>query len=165
MRTVVIGIGNPILCDDGAGPWVARALGERLRNHDDIDVKELHAGGIRVMESMIGYDRAIIVDAMVTGELEPGGTRELSIDETAISRHIFSTHDTGLSDAMALGRAAGLSLPRDIAIWGIEAANVGEFGETLSPAVTGAANRLIDRLADQLGAKTNRQHGETGDQA
>ena len=72
MKSVIIGMGNPLLTDDGVGASVVKEIGGKLREQDDVDCLELYTGGIRLMEAMAGYDRAYVVDAMVTGEHKPG---------------------------------------------------------------------------------------------
>jgi hydrogenase maturation protease len=143
--TLVVGLGNPILGDDGVGWRVAEAVREKL---DDpaVDVLCLSLGGLALMERLVGYRRALIVDAMATGApagtlhgLDMDGMNELGIHHTA------SVHDLSLATAIALGRELGLDLPAEIRVVGVEAAPEFEFGEALSapvgravPAATGA---------------------------
>jgi hypothetical protein len=72
--TVVIGLGNPILGDDGVGLRVAQALRAEFAGVAGVVIKELHAGGLRVMDAIAGYERAVIVDAMCTGARCPGAS-------------------------------------------------------------------------------------------
>ena len=67
MRTLVLGLGNPLLGDDAVGLKVAALVRERLDGAPGVDVLEEEAGGLRLMERMTGYDRAVLVDAAVTG--------------------------------------------------------------------------------------------------
>jgi len=66
-KTIVIGLGNPILTDDGVGVKIAyeleRAIGPNLPSN--LTITEASVGGLRLMELLIGYDRAILVDAIV----------------------------------------------------------------------------------------------------
>ncbi len=65
MKTLVVGLGNPILTDDGVGVKVAYEVEKVVSatSREDIDVIEASAGGLRLMELMIGYDRLILIDA------------------------------------------------------------------------------------------------------
>lgn len=138
-RTLVVGLGNPILGDDGVGWRVAEQVRERV-DTTDVDVLCLSLGGLALMEHLTGYRRAIIVDAMTTGapigtlhringrEVDGGGD-ELRIQHTA------SVHDLSLSVALAMGRELGLDLPTDIQVVGVEATPEFDFGETLSDEV------------------------------
>ena len=130
--TVVIGLGNPILGDDAVGLHVARALKAELAGVAGVVVRELHAGGLRVMDALAGFERAVIVDAMSGGALRPGSVRRLAVEELGRARNLASTHDTNLPTALELGRMLGLRMPHDVAVFGIEALEVETFGEELT---------------------------------
>jgi len=146
--TVVIGLGNPILRDDAVGLHVARAFADELGDTDGIDVKELHAGGIRVLDAIDGYDNAVIVDAMCTGGLEPGCVRELDLTDLGTVRNLSSMHDTNLPTALALGEMLGMQMPATVTVFGIEAVDVENFGETLSEGVERSVSEAV-RLIKQ----------------
>ena len=64
MKTLVIGLGNPILTDDGAGIYTARAVQNALPDGTDVDVIEVSVGGLTLMEAMIGYEHVILIDTL-----------------------------------------------------------------------------------------------------
>jgi hydrogenase maturation protease len=133
--TLVVGLGNPILGDDGVGWRVAEAVKARL-DDSAVDVICLSLGGLALMEHLAGYRRAIIVDAMTTGAA-PGSLHSLSaseMDELSV-QHTASVHDLSLSAALVFGRKLGLELPEDIRVIGVEAEPDFDFGETLSAPV------------------------------
>jgi hydrogenase maturation protease len=150
MKTVIIGLGNPFLRDDGVGNRVAEMLKKRLAEHPTIDVLELSAGGLRLMEALVGYHRSIIIDAMRTGRYRPGTVRKLAPDDLEMSLHSSSTHDTSLARALASGRHLGLVLPRQIVFWGIEARECHTFGEMLSPEVARAVPVTVAAVLEDL---------------
>jgi hydrogenase maturation protease len=155
MKTVVVGLGNTILTDDGVGIRVVRALKQRVPH---ADVVELGAGGIRLLDVLPGYDRAFIVDAMVTGAIVAGQFRCFSLDDlgrkTAHTCNTLCVHDMDLPTAIALGRLAGLSLPEEIVIWGVEASDVESFGETLSASVEAAVPVVVEEVFRELVRKS-----------
>lgn len=143
MKTIVIGLGNPILGDDGAGWRVAQKVRSRLSS--DIDVAFLSLGGISLMEQLIGYDRVILVDAFLSDE-EPGLIHVATLREIPnySAFHIISAHDTSLQTAVQLGKALGAQLPDDITIVGISIKRVYDFSEELSPPVEEAIPRAAE---------------------
>ena len=151
MKTIVVGMGNPILSDDGIGIRVAHELKRRVPG---ADVVELGAGGIRLLDVLPGYERVLIVDAMVTGEIACGKFRRFSLDElqrkTARTCNTLCVHDMDLPTAMALGRLAGMDLPGEVVIWGVEAGDVENFGETLSPPVEAAVPIVVEEMVREL---------------
>jgi hydrogenase maturation protease len=148
MSVVVIGIGNPYRGDDAAGCAVV----ERLRRLAPgvAECVEAQVGGIRLMEAMAGYDKAYLVDATETGA-PPGAIHESRC--LVESRNTASSHDGTLAEALELGRAAGLRLPDEIRVWGIEAGSLENFQEALTPAVARSVELVADRIARILGAR------------
>ncbi len=150
IRTLVIGLGNPLVSDDSVGLRVAKALRARLAGGADVVVVEDYWGGLRLMEQMIGFDRAVVVDAICTGA-PPGTIHHLTTDAIATQRSA-SAHDVNLPTALAFGREAGAHLPadRDVFLVGIEAEDVVNFGEQCTPAVAAAIPRAVDEVVRLL---------------
>lgn len=156
-RTVVIGVGNTTLRDDGVGVLVAREIARRLDGREDAEVIDLGAGGLRLMEAMAGYDRAIVLDALMTGVVAPGTTVELQLGDLVAARNLGCVHDMNLPVALEWGRAVGVSLPVEIRLFGIEAADVATYGETLTPPVAAAVPELAARVLSLI---SRAQRGE-----
>ena len=160
MRTLVVGLGNPILGDDGAGWRVAEAVrtqlpspsGRGVGGEGEIEVDCFALGGLSLMERLVGYDRAIIVDAVATGQ-PPGTVSRFRLDELPdfSTAHTSAAHDTSLQNALRVGRTMGAHLPGEVIVVGVEAQSVYDFSETLSPPVAAAvpvAARLVLELLE-----------------
>ncbi|HEY5512964.1 MAG TPA: hydrogenase maturation protease [Geomonas sp.] len=146
---VIIGMGNPLLSDDGVGIAVARAVAQRLRGRMNLTVTELHTGGFRLMEAMAGFQRAVVVDAMLSGAT-PGTLQRFDPKGFVTTKNTFSSHDTDFATAYDLGRMAGVPLPEQVSFWGIEAREFDLFGERfsdeVSAAVPGAVNLIVAEI-------------------
>jgi len=152
-RTLIIGLGNPLLRDDAVGLQVARRVRAALAGRDDAEVVEESCGGLRLMERMVGYDRAILIDA-IRGDRTPGTV--LTLDPREVhTQHSASAHDVNLPTALALGRRTGARLPSDdqLRIIAIEVEDVETFGEEMTPAVEAA----VPRAAAQVLAEFDRE--------
>ena len=132
MKTLIMGLGNPLLRDDSVGLRLVKELKGLLADNPDIELIEDYWGGLRLMEQMVGYDRAIIMDAIRTGA-SPGTIHLLSPEDIPTQRSA-SAHDVNLPTALEFGRQAGAHLPtsENILLVGIEAADVQTFDENLS---------------------------------
>ena len=150
MKTLVLGLGNPLVSDDSAGLRVAAELKSLLADRPDVEVAEDYWGGLRLMERMVGYDRAIVVDAICTGA-KPGTIHHLSPDSIATQRSA-SAHDVNLPTALEFGRRAEMPLPanENILLIGIEAEDVLTFAEECTPAVREAIPRAIQAVIQAL---------------
>ncbi len=152
MKTLVLGLGNPILTDDGAGIHVLRAVAARWSG-DGLDFQEASVGGLRLLEVIAGYDRLILVDAIQTPDGAPGQIHRLTPDDLRASLHAGSTHDLSFQDALAWGRRMGMALPPSerISIIAIEAEDVLTFGETLTSGVARALPRAVSVVFAEIG--------------
>jgi hydrogenase maturation protease len=145
--TIVVGLGNPILGDDGAGWLVADAVEVALGgSRPDVTVERLAVGGLTLMEHLVGFRRAILVDAVVIGADPPGTVRRLPLEALPDGEagHLDSAHDATLRAALDAGRALGAPMPEDLEIVTIEAARVLEVGETPTPEVARAVPIAAD---------------------
>lgn len=151
--TLIVGLGNPILGDDGVGWRVAEEVGRRLTDAaTPVEVDCVSLGGLSLMERLIGYDCAILIDAVRTGHGPIGAVSRFALgdlpDQSA--GHLSAAHDTSLQTALQVGRAMGARLPARITIVGVEAYNIYEFSEELSPPVAAAVPRAADLVLESL---------------
>ena len=89
------------------------------------------------MERLDGYDRAILVDAVLGSADAPGSVwcRALGDVVTASASHLDSSHDASLPQALAAGRALGAALPEEVLVVGVCIARGDVFGDGLSEPV------------------------------
>jgi len=149
MKTLVLGLGNPILSDDGVGFRIARGLKGRLADRE-VTVAEASLAGFDLLDLLIGYNRAIIIDAIQTDEGKPGSVYRLSLDEFDAASHAPFCHGVNLTTAIRLGRQLGLNLPSRIDIFAVEAIDVSTFGEDLSPEVEMGVPVCLGMIAREL---------------
>jgi hydrogenase maturation protease len=154
MKTLVIGLGNPLITDDSVGLRVIQQLQPLLADRADVEVSEDYWGGLRLMERMIGFDAAIIIDAIRTGA--PAGTIHLLTPDGIATQRSASAHDVNLSTALEFGRQAGAPLPKNsqILLVGIEVDDILTFGEQCTPAVQAAIPQAIEAVLESLSTIT-----------
>jgi len=149
MRTVVLGVGNPILSDDGVGIHVARQL-KRIVNDPNVTVDEALTGGMNLLDMIIGYDKAILIDAVKLKEGEAGDIERFSIEDfdTVACRN---PHDASLSAAVRYAKKMGENrIPNEIVIIGVKVKDSISFGEELSPKVAEAVPRAVEMALSEL---------------
>jgi hydrogenase maturation protease len=147
MKTLVVGLGNSLLTDDGVGIYVAHALAAR-RLPPNVEVVETSLGGLRLLDAMGGYERVVLVDAIQTAGGRPGQLHRLGPNDLCTSRHAGCSHDMTLPVALALGRQLGMVLPADenLAIVAIEVDEVLTFGERCTPEVEAAIPLAVEQV-------------------
>ena len=137
MKTIIIGLGNPILGDDGVGWKVIEEVSQNLPRDVSVGIECLSVGGLGLMEHLIGYDRAILVDSFIADAEDVGSIliRKLNELPNYSAFHITSAHDTSLQNAIQLGREMGAKLPEEVIVIGVAIQRISEFGENISPLV------------------------------
>ena len=151
-HVLVIGLGNPILGDDGVGWRVAEHVGTLLAGDARIEVDCLAVGGLSLMERMLGYGRVILVDSIETGASPEGTVSAFSLNDLANPRlgHSASVHDASLGTALETANAMGGVIPRRVDIVAIEARSCHDFSEELSPLVAAAVPIAAQQVLDLL---------------
>ena len=151
MKSLVVGLGNPILGDDGVGWKIAEEVKKHLTPDLPVYIDFLSLGGISLMEHLIGYERAILIDA-VTSDQEIGSVIVSNLNEMPdySAFHITSAHDTSLQNALKLGKSMGVSLPKEIIVVGIATDHIYDFSEALSPAVARAIPKATEIVINLL---------------
>ncbi len=153
-KTLILGLGNPILGDDGVGWKVAEAV-QLLVAHRDLPVEVDFAalGGLSLMERVLGYSRVILVDSLETG-LDPIGTvRSMPLADLAnpSAGHSASAHDASLMTALETARSMGGETPSRVDVVTIEAKMTYEFSEQLSPQIAAAVSVATQEVLKLLG--------------
>jgi len=158
-RILVIGLGNPILGDDGVGWRIADEISKWLLTTEDtvqdaVAVECVSLGGLSLMEHMIGYDNVILIDALESGLYPAGTIREFPLAELPdpSAGHSTSTHDTTLLNALNTGKIMGIALPSIITVLAVETLNCYEFSENLSPPISAAIPATVDHVKAILSA-------------
>lgn len=161
-KTLVLGLGNPILRDDGVG-WRVVDAARREIVDERVEFDCVALGGLALMERLIGYDRAVLVDAIQTERGAAGTVYALTLDDLP-TLHADAVHDASLKEALELGRRLGARLPAGIAIVAVEAGDVFDFGEQLSPAVEAAVPEAVECVlsAIRLGVSEGFEGGTRG---
>ncbi len=148
-RTLLLGLGNPILSDDGVGIEVAERIRERLNQRDDVDVLEASVGGLGLLDYVIGYERLILVDSIRTAAGSPGALHRLELADLDSTIHSTSPHDTNFATAIEFGKRCGLEVPRTIVIYAIEIEDNSSFSEQLTPCVERMVPSIVDAIVGE----------------
>ena len=147
MRPLVLGLGNELLADDAVGILAARDLSERLGAQ--ADVVESSLSGLALLDLLIGYRRAIMIDAIHTGRASPGTITRLSRED--LSRVLAPTpHYAGLPELFALARRLELEFPQELVIFAVEVEDPLTVGGPMTPAVRRALPGLVELVQSQV---------------
>jgi hydrogenase maturation protease len=149
VKTLVLGIGNPILSDDGVGIHIARLLKDK--ELPGITVDELAASGLELLDIIQGYDKLVIIDAIETRGSKPGQLHILAEEDFEKSIHGSSPHGINIATALALGRKlVPDKMPKEVVFFAVEAKDLVNVSENLTPEVERAIPNIVERIEKEL---------------
>ncbi len=143
-RTIVLGLGNPILGDDGIGCSVAEFIGDRLQENSGVTVLSTSVSPIRLIDEISGHHRLIIIDSITTGQAEPGELLEIEFRKQ--SAFPISAHHFSIEQLQDIGRSLGLPMPEYVKVYGIEITRPEVYESSISPAL----RDLLPELAEEI---------------
>ncbi len=148
MKTLVLGVGNILLSDEGVGVHLIRLLRERYDFPPEVEILDGGTLGLDLLPYVEAANRLLIVDAVQMDAL-PGTVVRLEGEEVpAVLSLKYSPHQVGLSDLLAAARLLGRS-PPEVVLWGIQPASL-EVGLELSPTVAAQAETLLRNVLAEL---------------
>jgi len=149
VKVLVLGVGNPILSDDGVGIHVAREL--KKGEMHGVDVEELAASGLELLDVVRGYDKVVIIDAIQTTKGKPGELYVLEEKDFEKSIHGSSPHGINIATALALGRKlVPNEMPKEVVFFAVEAEDLVNVSERLTPKVARALPRIVEKVRTEL---------------
>jgi len=162
-RTVVLGLGNPVLSDDGVGLAVAAELQRLLAEAPvrGVDVLATTRAGFELIDILRGYARAILVDCIVLPDPQPGRVCRLTVEDVSGCARLVSAHEISVGTALRLAEQMGIPMPVEVEIIAVEAGDASTIAEGLTPAV----QTTVDPLAREIyeGLKRNAPASEPPD--
>lgn len=144
-KTLVLGVGNPILSDDGVGIHIVKKLQKKFQYYPHLEFDELSTGGLSLAERFIGYRNVLMIDAMALQDGIPGDVYRLTIEDFKNTIHTYCAHDCNLATAYEILKEelGAEKMPENVVIIGIEVEIYNEFSETLSETVQKALPEAI----------------------
>jgi hydrogenase maturation protease len=118
-KTLVLGIGNDILTDDGIGPKLCDFLKEEFYDKP-IEFEKLNVGGLEILEFIQGYETVIFLDAIKTVDGQIGEVYLYTPNDFRETLHLSNLHDTNFITALELGRSLDFKIPKNMYIIAVE---------------------------------------------
>ena len=146
-KTMVLGVGNLLLSDEGVGVHVVRKLME-MALPPRVEVVDGGVRGLGLMGTVAGADCLIVIDA-VRGGGPPGSIYRFDVEDLTKSPQMYkmSVHEVGILDVLHVSRLVGQT--PNTTIIGIEPKSL-EMGMDLSPEIQAKVPRVIELILDEL---------------
>ena len=148
-KTLILGLGNILLRDEGLGVHLVERLKEQYKFPDEVQIVDGGTLGLDLLPYLEGVGRLLVVDAVVF-DAEPGRLIRLEGDAIPYQSVLkVSPHQAGLQDLFAMARLQGC-LPPTVVVWGMQPASFHEWGMTLTGVVEARLADLMDAVLAEL---------------
>nr|HID14165.1 HyaD/HybD family hydrogenase maturation endopeptidase [Anaerolineae bacterium] len=147
-KTLVLGVGNLLLSDDGVGVHTIRRLQEVAQLPEEVQVVDGGTSGLDLLHYLEGVSHLLIVDAVEKGK-EPGTLTRMAGEQVPAYLSLkMSPHEIGLPDMLFAAKLRDL-YPDEVVIWGVQPATT-EVGLDLSPPVAARVDVLVEKILEEL---------------
>ncbi|MEJ5338218.1 MAG: HyaD/HybD family hydrogenase maturation endopeptidase [Aquificaceae bacterium] len=148
MKTLVLGVGNILLSDEGLGVRVVEELRKNYRFFPEVELMDGGTLGMDLLYFMEGFERLLLVDA-VLGGCAPGTLYRFEGEEVkAYFRKKVSAHELGVQEVLALAQMLGRA-PREIVLLGMEPESL-DISLELSETVKSRLDELVSGVLKEL---------------
>lgn len=150
MKTIILGVGNQILGDDGVGVHISNELKKYIKN-PNVTIDEAITGGMNLLDLILGYDKAIILDAVKSEKDKHGVVQRIPINDFK-AMHSCNPHDVSLIEAIEIAKKMGENrIPKEIIIIGVMMKHMPlEFNDKLSKQIAAAVPIAVKMALDEI---------------
>ena len=147
-KTLIIGVGNLLLSDEGVGIHVAQRMLRDYRLPEEILVLDGGTLGLDLLYYLEGIENLLLIDAVLMNK-EPGTLKRMADDEVpSYMSFKMSPHHIGIPDMLFAAKLKGL-YPPNVVLWGVQPGLV-EIGLELSPPVAAQVEPLLGHILQEL---------------
>jgi len=147
-KTLVLGVGNRIMSDEGIGVHLVERLCDKFSLPEEIQVLDGGTLGLDLIYFLEGIENLLIVDA-VQADLEPGEMIRLQDDAVPAFMSLkISPHQVGVPDMLFAAKLRDV-IPQRIVLWGVQPSLV-ELGMDLSPLLESKMDTLMAHVLEEL---------------
>jgi len=152
LKTLVIGIGNTLLGDDGVGVYAARELAEKI-SVENVTVMDTAIDGLNLLDIIRNYERLIVIDAILDDKAETGTIFRLTQDQIpASSSSGASSHNLNLATTLNIGNNIFPGeIPREVVVFAVASHNVDYVTEEMTANVKKALPQVVELITKELG--------------
>jgi len=144
--SLILGIGNPILADDGVGIQIARRMKDIS---PDVAVAETYESGLALLDIIPGYERLIVVDSIKTDDGKPGDVYKLELEDLSPAMDFTSLHGISIATVLELGRMMGMEMPARVSIYAVEIEDCVTFSEKCTRQVGKRIPLIIEQIIEE----------------
>jgi hydrogenase maturation protease len=144
-KTLILGLGNEILSDDGIGPRLVKNLAQMF-DDPNLQFKTACCGGLEIMEYLRSFEKAVFIDAIHTNGGIPGSVYYFNPSDFRETSNLSNLHDVNFLTALRLGEILKMDAPSDLHIIAVEIIEDLEFSEELTPVMNKKYPETLEKV-------------------
>jgi hydrogenase maturation protease len=147
--TIVLGIGNPLMSDEGIGVVLVNRLSVLAEKFPSVEFADAGTGGMSLLHYFEGREKAVIIDCANMNE-KPGKIKKFTPSQVKSVKQLahLSLHEQDLLKIIEIAKQLD-QCPKEIVIFGIQPKNV-SFGQSLSKELEKNINNYINVICKEL---------------
>ena len=151
MKTLVLGIGNSILGDDGVGVRAAQELAGRIKD-ENVEVRDVSIDGLNLLELILGYDKLVVIDAVLTEREKVGEVYRFKPENVYDpSRSAISPHHFNLATTIEIGkRLFPEKMPGEVVAFAVGTEEATMVTEEMTDSVKNAIPIVVNLILKEL---------------
>lgn len=148
-HTVVLGLGNPIMTDEGVGVALIRRLANQAASYPEVEFIEAGTGGMKLIYMLEGRRKAVLIDCAFM-KTEPGTLQRFTLEQVQSTKSLadLSLHEGDLLQILRQAQQLGMC-PPEVVIFGIEPERLAP-GQTLTPTLAAGLNQYSNEILAEL---------------
>ena len=148
VQTLILGVGNLLMSDEGVGVHVIQRLVADYQLPEEVQVLDGGTLGMDLLYYLEGAENLILIDAVETRK-DPGTLVRLEGDDVPAFLSLkMSPHQIGVPDMLAAAKLKDV-FPKRLILWGVQPELL-EIGLDLSPIVAAQVDTIIQQVLEQL---------------
>ena len=144
-KTLVLGLGNEVLGDEGLGLILVNKFAER-KLFPETDYKCAFVGGLNLLDYITGYDSLFIIDTACGDKGNEGTVRFYNRNNFRETLHISSQHDAPFLTSLEAGERLGFKIPGQIFLIAVEIYCNLNLTEKLSDNINGHFDKIQSEI-------------------
>jgi len=149
-QTLILGLGNDILMDDGIGIRLCKEM-QQYFTDESVTFDTASLGGLEILELIQGFKNVIFIDAIKTTGGVPGTVYYFTPSDFKETSNLSNLHDVSFLTALEIGRKLNMEIPDSIHIIAVEIVEDLTFGVDFSPEIQEKYPGIIVEVKTHVG--------------
>ncbi len=125
----------------------------RIIKDENVDVRDVSVDGLNLLDFIVGYDKLVVIDAIVTDDGKVGEIYRLKPENVCDpSRSAISPHHVNLATTLEIGkRLFPNEMPEEVTVFAVDTQEVATVTEEMTGKVKKAVPVVVSLVLEEIG--------------